>query len=221
MWNDFIALIFPRTCTNCNRSLTSVEHCLCVYCKTDLPFTDDHAYKENELFRKFAFLPKIESARSFLYFRQRGVTQKLLHQLKYQGRNDVGEALAKWFAPFLKDLPIDLVLPVPLHKSKKRKRGYNQSEILAQHIADELGIDMRNDVITRIRSIKSQTKKSKIQRWQGMENVYSGADDLIRGKSVLVIDDVITTGATIGMLCERLSDKNVKEIHIACIARGD
>jgi len=220
MWNDFISLIFPRNCINCDRSLTKQEQCLCMHCKIDLPFTDDHKHRENEFIQKFAFIPNIESARSFLYFRQRGIAQKLLHQLKYQGRKDVGEVLAKWFAPCLNDLSVDLVIPVPLHKRKQRKRGFNQSEILAQHIAEAIGIDMQKDVIRRVYSINSQTKKSKIGRWKGMENVYSEADDLIQGKSVLLIDDVITTGATIGMLCERLSEKNVKEIHIACIARG-
>ena len=220
MVKDLISLIFPQNCVNCNTSLISEEQYLCTACKIDLPFTDDHALPENELFRKFAFQPKIKSARAFIYFHQGGMTQKLLHQLKYQGKKDIGFQMGRWFSARLEDLEFDHIIPVPLHRRKQRSRGYNQSECIANGICDELSIEVRTDLIRRQKSSQSQTRKTRLRRWMDLENVYSEASGEVEGKRVLVVDDVVTTGATIGMLCERLAQKHVDAIHIATIARG-
>ena len=219
MFRDFFSLVFPRNCLNCHTSLMSEEQFLCLSCKTDLPKTDDFQFQENDLFRKYSFEPKIKTAAAFLYFHQGGVTQKLLHHLKYKGKQELGISLGSWFAELLVDINVDFILPVPLHKSKVRVRSYNQSEKIAEGMGKKLDAKVRIDLAKRIISTTSQTRKSKVERWKNMENVYSISEDLF-GKSVLVVDDVITTGATVGMLCERLVEANVESIHIACIARG-
>ncbi|MEM0940840.1 MAG: phosphoribosyltransferase family protein [Bacteroidota bacterium] len=220
MISDFISLVFPRTCINCNISLISKEEIICTSCKLDLPVTNDHLHPQNDLFQKFAFEPKVKSASSFIYFYQRGITQKLLHHLKYQKKKEIGFLLGTWFAHNLNHLAIDLILPVPLHSQKQRKRGYNQSEFFARGIAEILALEVLEDGVTRATSTTTQTKKSKLKRWADMENVYSKASDEVRNKRLLVVDDVITTGATIGMLCNRLVEAQAKEIHIAAIARS-
>lgn len=220
MLQDFFALIFPQNCINCDQSLNSAEKFLCTPCKIDLPTTNDSKNPENDLFRKFAFELKIRSASSYLYFHRGGVAQKLLHNLKYKGKKDLGVLLGKWFAPSLEQLNIDLIIPVPLHRSKERKRTFNQSEQISIGISETLGIEIRTGLISRVIATDTQTRKSKAQRWINMENVYSEIKENLSELSVLVVDDVITTGATIGMLCQRLVEADVKEIHIASIARG-
>ena len=220
MIKDFISLIFPQNCINCSQSLISEENFLCTTCKLDLPYTQDNLHSENHLFQKFAFEKKIQSAQAFLYFNKGGITQKLLHQLKYKGKKELGDKLGEWFAPELSHLSFDIIIPVPLHKSKQKRRGYNQSESIAIGISRELEIPVENSCIERRVFTQTQTRKSKVQRWSNMENVYESSKVDLSDLSVLVVDDVITTGATVGMLCDRLIEANVHNIHIATIARG-
>jgi len=221
MLKDFVSLIFPKSCINCHKPLTSTENHICTHCKLDLPLTQDHLYQNNDLFRKYAFLSKIKSARAYLFFNQGGITQKLLHELKYNGKQSLGDELARSFSAHLKDLNVDFIIPVPLHRSRLRKRGYNQSVVIAEAMGEEMGVEVRTDILKRVKMTKTQTRKTKIDRWQGLENVYSEASGLVENKSVLVVDDVITTGATVGLLCDRLMEQHVGEIHIAAIARAN
>ena len=220
MVRDFVSLIFPQNCVNCQQSLISEEKYLCTGCKIDLPLTNDFQNESNELLAKFSFEPKVKTANAFLYFHPRGITQKLLHQLKYNRKKELGVLLGKWFAPQLKGLKIDFIVPVPLHRSKLRKRTFNQSERIANGLSDGLETEVKQYLITRKIATQTQTRKSKVQRWTNMENVYSEVNEDIAGSSVLVVDDVITTGATTGMLCQRLVEAGVYQIHVACIARG-
>lgn len=189
-------------------------------CKIDLPYTNDHENPNNDLIRKFTFEPKVLTATSFLYFYRNGIAQKLLHELKYNGKKEIGSLLGNWYAKSLEKLPFDLIIPVPLHRSKMRKRGYNQSDSIASGIAEVLDKEVDNEIITRIVATKTQTRKTKVERWTNLENVYSEVNEDLSDVSVLVVDDVITTGATIGMLCSRLVEADVKQIHVASIARG-
>ena len=220
MVRDFISLIFPQNCINCQQSLISEEKYLCTGCKIDLPLTNDYQNESNDLFAKFSFESKVKTANAFLYFHQRGVTQKLLHQLKYNRKKDIGVVLGSWFAPQLKSLEIDFIVPVPLHRSKLRKRTFNQSGQIANGISEELNVEVKHQLVKRIIPTKTQTRKSKVERWENMENVYSEIKEDISNASALVVDDVITTGATTGMLCQRLVEAGVGQIHVACIARG-
>lgn len=221
MIKDFLSLIFPENCVSCRRSLNSTESYLCTHCKIDLPFTNDHLNKYNRLFQKFAFEPKIKSASSFLYFQRHGVTQKLLHEIKYKGKKKLALQIGKWYSSYLTQIDVDLVVPIPLHKSKFRKRTYNQSELIGKGIADELNLPQRSDLCIREVATETQTSKTKAQRWLNMENVYSECIEDLSGQSIMLVDDVITTGATVGMFCQRLVESNVKEIHIVSVARGN
>ena len=220
MLKDFFSLIFPKTCLNCKRTLTSEENHLCLNCKIDLPFTNDNLNPTNLLFQKFAFEPKIKSASSLLYFQRKGIAQKILHELKYNGQKDLGVFFGAMLGSSIVNSGVEMIIPVPLHKSKKRKRTYNQSEQIGIGVNMELDVELRTDILSREIATSSQTQKSKADRWINMTNVYSTVSIDLSNKSVLVVDDVITTGATIGMLCERLVEANVTEIHIACLARG-
>ncbi|MEM6642797.1 MAG: phosphoribosyltransferase family protein [Bacteroidota bacterium] len=172
------------------------------------------------MFQKFASEPKISSAQAFISFYQHGIAQKLLHHLKYKGVQDLGKVLGRWFAPQLMELELDFIIPIPLHHKKQRKRGYNQSQLIAEGLSEQLEIPVKSTLVSREINTRSQTRKSKLQRWQDMENIYSRISADLGGKKILVVDDVVTTGATVSMLCARLVEAGASEIHVACIARG-
>ncbi|MEM6828984.1 MAG: phosphoribosyltransferase family protein [Bacteroidota bacterium] len=156
-----------------------------------------------------------------MYLISGGIVQKLLYQLKYNGKKEIGNFLGKMYASHLKHLDhLDMIVPVPIHASRLRSRGYNQSKNFADGLSDVLAIEVRDDLVERITKTETQTNKSKIERWENVTNIYSEIKADIAGSSVLIVDDAITTGATISMLCERFVEAEVKEIHLASIARG-
>lgn len=193
---------------------------MCIYCKVDLPITNDHQFQENELYQKFAFEPIVRGASAFLYFHKQGVARSLLYYLKYRRKEGIGTYLGGLYATSFSNLDVDMIVPVPLHKSKLKKRGFNQSVAFAKGLSAGMGVEINTNAVTRLVATSSQTRKGKLERWLNMENVYSEVDSSVEGKRLLVVDDVITTGATIGMLCSRLKEANCSSIYIACIARG-
>ena len=216
-----MALVYPETCLGCSDTLLSSEKYICTSCKFNIPVTNDHLNESNELLKKFAFEPKIRSASAFLYFNKGGVAQKFLHQLKYNGNKEIGRYLGAVYGKILKDyLVADVIVPVPLHKSKSRKRGYNQSAFFAAGLSGELNMEVREDLVMRDKKMATQTRMSQVGRWENVMNIFSKVHEDLAGRSVLVVDDVITTGATIGMLCQQLVEANVASIHLACIARS-
>lgn len=221
MLSEFLSLIYPATCLNCNETLISAENFICTACKTDLPETMDHLNPENELFQKFAYNPLVKSASAFLYFNEGGIAQKLVHNLKYEGAHEIGDLLGVEYGRTLSTfIEPDIIVPVPIHKKKLRKRGYNQSLGFANGLASCFNdAEVREDLILRTKNTATQTRKNKLSRWQNVDNIYSDVKEDLTGKVVLVVDDVITTGATVGMLCDKLVAANSSSIHVLCIAR--
>ena len=222
---DFISLIFPNTCLNCNMSLVEGEEILCLRCFSDLPLTNYHLVKPNPVLEYYSTNLKVSDAFSFLKFESKGIAQKLLHQLKYKGYTDVGIKLGEWFAKHLNEemakAKVDFIVPNPLHRDKKRKRGFNQTEFIAIGMSHVLVIPVRSDMLIRTRNVSTQTKKEKVDRWKNMESLYKIIDpEKCRGKRILLIDDVITTGATIGAAAEVIAQSEVESIIIGCIATG-
>lgn len=221
MIHDLLSLIYPNVCINCGDTLLHAEKFICITCKLDLPVTNDHLNDQNELTQKFAFNSKIKTAAAFLYFFKGGMTQKLLYQLKYNGRKELGIYLGELYGDLIKEkVDVDMIVPVPIHPSKRKRRGYNQTTYFAQGLASQLVVDVREDLVNRLIRTSSQTKKSKVQRWQNLENVYTDITEDLSTYKALIVDDVITTGATVGMLCERLVEANIQEMSVASIARG-
>jgi len=219
---DFLSLIYPATCLNCNQTLISAENFICTSCKVDLPLTNDHLNPENELFQKFVAEPSVRSASSYLYFNEGGIAQKLIHALKYEGASQVGNMLGGLYGKLicLGFVP-EIIVPIPIHEKRLERRGYNQSLGIAVGLAEHFdGAEIREDLIFRVKNTETQTKRNKVSRWLNVENIYSDIEEDLTGKRVLVVDDVITTGATVGMLCSKLSAANAASIHIICAARG-
>jgi len=224
-WKDFLSLIYPDLCYNCEVALVEGEDKICLRCYRDFPLTNYHQVKPNPLMEMTAGNNKVKGAFCHMKFNKQGIAQKLLHELKYKNNALIGLLLGEWFANYVKDelskAEIDAIIPVPLFKSKQRKRGYNQSEVIARGIKKVTGMSIMDDVLIRTKNVSTQTKKGKVERWQNVDALYEVVQqEKIEGKRVLLLDDVITTGATIGTAAEVLAESGVGEIYLGCIASG-
>ncbi len=200
MLQSFIDLLFPQLCIGCNQSLVFGEKHLCTDCILHLPETNYHLQVNNPVEKIFWGRIPIVSAYSFLSFKKQGIVQRLLHDLKYGNNPEVGELLGMMYAQRLATAGIfpEIVLAVPLHPKKLKLRGYNQSECFAKGISSVLGCKHSDHIIIRKRATETQTRKSRFARWENVGRVFEvKKPELVFNKKILLVDDVITTGATI------------------------
>lgn len=202
MLQHILHLLYPNLCLNCNKSLVQTERYLCLICQLNLPETNDHLVKENSVEKTMWGRIPFERAFSFLYFNQKGVTQRLLHELKYRGNEELAVYLGEIYAARIKQTAqnhgIDAIVAVPLHASRLKKRGYNQSFAFAEGIAKGLAIENLSSAVERRKATDTQTKKSRAERWKNVSSIFCVTQaNLLQQKHILLVDDVITTGATI------------------------
>ncbi|TKC00574.1 ComF family protein [Pedobacter cryophilus] len=219
---DFASLIFPELCQACGDSLVNTEKHFCTTCIYQLPYTNYHLVPDNRLAKQFWGRVNINAATAFLYFNKAGKVQNMMHQLKYNNQPQIGEELGKMFGKQLKEtFPYHLaeaIIPVPLHPKKLIKRGYNQSETFANGLAEILQIPVVTDLLFRDKAAESQTAKSRSSRFENMKTVFKALDNQHSYKSVLLVDDTITTGATLEACAFALQEIGIKEINIVGIA---
>lgn len=220
---DFVSLFYPQFCEACRRPLVKGEDSLCTYCLSDLPKSNDYQNLDNPLFRKFEGRLPLLFANSFLKFRKRGSVQRILHALKYHNRPQIGYKLGLVYGTELTDAGladvIDVIIPVPLHVSRMRQRGYNQSEEWANGLSEALKKPVDTKVLIRIKKTQTQTKRTKLNRWENVSEVFSAKDgNAIQGKNVLLVDDVVTTGATLEACGNTLLAAGCNGVAISCIA---
>ncbi len=199
---DFISLFFPRLCLGCEQSLPRNLDYLCPSCQLALPRTDNHLIEVPSFTQKFSGLIAFEHVLVYMHFHKKGIVQRLMHELKYNHQKELGQMLGRWYGGKLQtdgfQNAFDCVVPVPLHKSKLRKRGYNQSEFFALGLAEAFGIPSLPNALERTRANETQTRKNRLERWQNVENLFIPAEpDNLKGKRVLLVDDVLTTGSTL------------------------
>jgi ComF family protein len=226
--SDFVSLLFPRVCLACDDPLARGEEHICTNCRAQLPYTDYHLLSpaENPLARRFWGKLPVKHTLSYLRFLRHGRVQHLLHQLKYQGQEDVGRILGRWYGQELMEAGLaaefDLIVPVPLHPRKLAKRGYNQADSFAEGLATGLGLPWHASALRRNTHTTSQTRKNRLQRWQNVSSVFEVADEAaVQGQRVLVVDDVLTTGATLEACAAVLLAAGALEVSIATIATAD
>jgi ComF family protein len=195
----------------------------CVACEFDLPYSHSFYQLNNEVIQHFWGRIKIEYAAALYQFYKGGKVQDIIHQLKYEKRKDIGIYVGQrmgdqlFKSPFFED--IDLIIPVPLHKKRKKKRGYNQSELLAKGILKRIAIKAETKSLLRIKSTQSQTSKSRSERILNISKAFSIPDNArIKGKHILLVDDVITTGATLEICAETLISNGASKISLVCMA---
>ncbi|MEJ0031373.1 MAG: ComF family protein [Bacteroidota bacterium] len=222
---DFIALFYPRVCVACHASLIKGEEVLCTSCLVQLPKTSYHRYDENPVRNRLAGRLPLQFASAFLKFRKGGLVQSLLHELKYNNRPEVGVRIGHLYGLELVDAGMsnsfDVIIPVPLHASRLRKRGYNQSAKFAEGLSEALNIEWEESISLRLEATNTQTRKGRADRWSNVKNAFSVATiDKVEGKRVLLVDDVITTGATIEACGHHLIESGCESLSVACIAEA-
>lgn len=217
--------LFPRLCGGCSRSLLSFEEEICQLCRVGFPFTRMSDFEKEQLLNLFASRKEVIDLMVCLQFRSKGMVQRMLHQLKYKNRPGLAVQLGKTMGEQLADSGVlsvvDAVVPVPLHPLKQKKRGYNQSERLAAGIVAERELPVYESWLHRAVASGSQTKLGRFNRWQNARTAFQSPDvsELV-GARVLLVDDVLTTGATLDACAEALIMKGVAEIRIATLAHG-
>ena len=224
-WKDFIDLIFPRNCPLCKQALFDFEPCLCTICQGMLPRANFHLHPfDNELTSKLQGLMPVNRVMAFLRFTKKGKSQALLHLLKYKNKPELGEELGRLYGLSLLEKGFagfwDVLVAVPLHPLKKQRRGYNQSECFARGLSKVLGIPYR-ELLVRRKFTTTQTNKSRLERLENVDDVFAVNDGLVtQGLRILLVDDILTTGATLCACAQTLLQGGAKHVDLATIAAG-
>lgn len=201
MLKSLLNLLYPKTCCGCDGILLESEAEICTRCRHDIPFTLHHLSEDNEAMKKFAGRLPLEHASAMVYFHKEGIVQELIHNLKYRGRQEISSLMGQWYLNDLKKVPalqlVTDVIPVPLHPKRLRERGYNQVAGFGKALAEGLGASYSDALLLRTKHTKTQTKKNLEARAE-IHSAFDVADaGNHTGKHFLLVDDVITTGATL------------------------
>jgi ComF family protein len=220
---DLTSLFFPAYCAGCTMPLSRGENAICTNCLMRLPRTCLHDYHENRVEKLFWGRADILTATAFLHMPRRGITHRLIHELKYQGNREVGVQLGLLFGQDLlrsrRMSSFDLILPVPLHPKKEHQRGYNQCHAICEGMAAAMDIPWSNAHLVREQWSDSQTRKNRFERWNNLEHKFAvHSETEMAGRHILLVDDVITTGATFEACAQVLAQIPGTGISVAALA---
>lgn len=220
---DLLQLLFPNLCNACSQPLLKTEYLLCLSCRYDLPCTDFHRYADNPVAKQLWGRIRCENAMAMFYFRKGTRVQRILHNLKYRGKPELGYLLGEMLAERLlqSSAPweIDLIVPVPLHRKRQRSRGYNQSLCIAEGLGALLQLPVCKDLLVKTVSTSSQTRKGRFSRYENLKSAFSVQREyMLKGKNILLVDDVITTGATLEACATVLYTAGINRLNIAAVA---
>jgi ComF family protein len=226
LFQDFIGLLYPNLCGGCLKPIYFGESIICTSCLFEIPYTDDYLNAENRVAKQFWARIQFEAAMSLLQFKKGSRVQSMLHQLKYKGKTELGHLLGTMIGDKLLLSEhyngIDLILPVPMHKKKLHQRGYNQSFCIAEGIAQVLGCPINHQALVKVKETATQTHKGRLSRNENMTNVFQvSKPHEMQGKHILLVDDVITTGATIEACGIELWLAGIGKLSIAAVAFAD
>jgi len=223
---DFAALLFPQLCPACGKSLIVGEHIICTDCRFNLPFTNFHLQPDNIVARQFWGKVNLEAAYALYYFVKGGKVQNLMHHFKYKGMQQIGVILGNIAgAQLLKNdvfKTVKIIIPVPLHKTRLKQRGYNQSACFANGLAEKLNATVDGISLIRAKATETQTHKSRFSRFENMQEVFAViGPEKLKNKHVLLVDDVVTTGSTLEACAVQLLKIEGLKLSIATIAYAE
>ena len=223
MIKNLLNLFFPKVCFACHLILGDGESMICTDCRHKLPVTNYHFTGDKTVEKVFYGRVDIKRATALFQFQKKGLVQQLLHNLKYRGYEQIGTSLGRWLGNELEESQafqhIDMVIPVPLHKSKLRKRGFNQVAKFGKEIAQVLNAKYVDDVLIKTTSTSTQVFRKRLARWSEDASIFKVQNpEVIKGKHILLVDDIITTGATLERCCNTIKKECETEISIAAMA---
>ena len=221
--SNFFTLLYPESCPVCRNALLAGEKIICTLCLYKLPKTNFHLSDQNPIQELFFGRIDIQHSGAYLNFRKGGGVQQLIHEFKYKSQLEIGQFLGENYGFDLMEAlwiqSLDFVIPIPLHPDKLRKRGFNQSEIFASGIAKILDLPLGSEMLKRAKFSETQTKKSKYQRWENVKGIFEvTADEQLKDKHVLLVDDVITTGATMEAATQCLIEDAGARVSVVAMA---
>ncbi|MDF2383662.1 ComF family protein [Nostoc ellipsosporum NOK] len=201
-WREnLLHVFFPHNCSGCGSDQLDPDGHLCLNCLSDLPYTRFEEWQDNPVMNKFTGRLKITAATSMLYFGRHSLTQQLMHRLKYRNDQPLGRQLGVLMGKKLAGSPhfehIDVLVPLPLHRSRERQRGYNQSLLLCEGIRQRWNKNIEERCVRRPEATQTQTRMDRLERWENMEGRFVASPGHCQGKNILLVDDVVTTGATL------------------------
>ena len=219
---DFFNLFFPDLCIICNTHLVNQEELICTKCLYNLPKTNYHKEIDNPVSQLFWGRTKVKYATSYFTFSKGSQYQHMMHKFKYHGNKEIGYVLGKSFGNQIANSvfsEIDVIVPVPLHNSKLRKRGYNQSEWIGKGLSEAMQKPLDTKSFIRSVATETQTKKSRFERWKNVENIFEITNTkALEKKHILVVDDVVTTGSTLEACANVLLELKDVKVSIATLA---
>lgn len=221
--DDFISLFLPRLCLACRSQLVRGEEVLCTDCLLAMARTDFHTRRDNMLEQAFWGRCMVERAAAFSVYNRGSRIRKLIHLLKYSGRQDIGRLLGRLYGSYLASggfmEGIEILIPVPLDPARERRRGYNQSRCIAEGIASYSSLPVRSDILVRTGKSGSQTSRGRYERWENVEGLFTvRRPGEIQGRHLMVVDDVITTGSTIEACVNALHDAGDVKVSVVALA---
>ncbi len=220
---DFVSLFFPQSCLGCRRSLVSQEEYLCTHCQYGLPYTFFHLDRNNRAAKSLWGRIPVEMVVSCFYFTYGSPIQQILHSIKYRNRYRAAEFFGRLYGAELIDTKMfadaTLIIPVPLHRKRRVQRGYNQSEHFGKGLSESMGIKMDSSVLKRVGHRKSQTGKNRYERYENTQGIFKmlRQKDVVN-RHVILVDDVLTTGATLEACANTLLEVKGVKVSIITLA---
>lgn len=223
VFRSLLHLFFPHICCGCGSDLLNEDNLFCIYCQAAMPLTCFEFFPSNPIEKIFWGRVHVQAAAAHLYFTGGSAVQQSLHLLKYKGRKDIGIYFGLHMGTALERSKrfddCEIIIPLPLYAGREKKRGYNQASLIAEGISKQLKIPVFSNAIIRIKKTETQTHKSRLQRWKNMEDTFKLLDSRqILNKHILLVDDVVTTGASLESCALVLQRVQGVKISIACLA---
>ena len=225
IFSDTLHLFYPHICTGCGSDLLHEDNLLCLQCINDLPYTNFASHKNNPVEKIFWGRIPVAAAHSEFYFAKETIVQELIHQLKYKNNTAIGlylgELMGKSLLAGNRFTDIDYLVPLPLYPDKERKRGYNQAAIICNGMSGIMKVPVSTGNVVRQRFTETQTRKHRTERWENVDGSFVVKDPAaFKGKKIMLVDDVVTTGATLEACGNALLQVEGVKLYIAALAHA-